>query len=805
MANLTVEELLAGLQEAQQAKSAVKLSERNVVELVSRLKELGLVQDLLHTVNGKEFITRERVKAEVANAVQRAGGRISMVDLPPLIGVDLVHCEAAAAVIAEEGTGGALLAQGEIITSDYFDNLALETNEELQEAGAVPLPDLARRTQLSSELLLSNLSSRMGTMLHGRLEGGLLYTQAYVSRVKALLRGALRGFSSPVLVPDLVAKLSKEDPSGAFDLDAKLVTSVVEELLSEGAIQGTLKGGGNNWTPDVYKEAQERSVRSFYEQNGYLDFDHAAKLGLSGPAGRSELSALLPAGMQLSSAIVDPAIVDQLEAAAEEALSSGSWVDLWPLMPSVLPVEDAAALVDRCPSVKGLESGKQPGRVLASTCVASGAFLKSLAERYSVEARAAASEAAAERRKANSAQSRPSAADAPPRKGSKASAPSAAGVAGDPADDEDGDWSIGGKKGKKGGKGGKKGAGKSASAKGGKAPAERAAPAAETDTTRLRAPTASKVSLRLQEWLPELGEPAGDAEVFADVVAAEVLPHAVSEFEAALSAAFTAGAEERRRRCGSLAKLLEASAAHLALFAKGASLITESVGEEDELASAVQRQTVRTAGAESVDLLLRLEELQCEDVDLPEDPQPVLGLTVAERKAIIDLLPKDVADPARAAVESLNGSSISDLKAQLEDAASAAGVRLKPFDKKAEKAAVADFRRKLLEQLAHEADPASALAIAAPLLFAKATGKLVSLPGRAITGVLSIVEGRLPAAVHELVAEFHQGVVAYLKSKSVQPDGTLLSKLEEMLPRLRAFCEEDGFEAAQAEDMNSTG
>lgn len=43
---------------AQQAKSTVRLSERNVVELVQKLHQLQIIDfDLLHTITGKEYIT----------------------------------------------------------------------------------------------------------------------------------------------------------------------------------------------------------------------------------------------------------------------------------------------------------------------------------------------------------------------------------------------------------------------------------------------------------------------------------------------------------------------------------------------------------------------------------------------------------------------------------------------------------------------------------------------------------------------------------------------------------------------------
>ena len=58
----------------------MRLSERNVVELVAKLRALGLLGDeLLYTTNGKEYVTRQRAEAEVRAAVRAAGGRIPLV------------------------------------------------------------------------------------------------------------------------------------------------------------------------------------------------------------------------------------------------------------------------------------------------------------------------------------------------------------------------------------------------------------------------------------------------------------------------------------------------------------------------------------------------------------------------------------------------------------------------------------------------------------------------------------------------------------------------------------------------------
>lgn len=51
-------ELQRQFETAQNVKSSIRLSERNVVELVQKLQELKFIEfDLLHTVSGKEYIT----------------------------------------------------------------------------------------------------------------------------------------------------------------------------------------------------------------------------------------------------------------------------------------------------------------------------------------------------------------------------------------------------------------------------------------------------------------------------------------------------------------------------------------------------------------------------------------------------------------------------------------------------------------------------------------------------------------------------------------------------------------------------
>ncbi len=57
-----------------------RLNERNVVELINKLQKLGLLGDgLLHSIDGREYLTPEHLRQEILDAVEESGGRIALV------------------------------------------------------------------------------------------------------------------------------------------------------------------------------------------------------------------------------------------------------------------------------------------------------------------------------------------------------------------------------------------------------------------------------------------------------------------------------------------------------------------------------------------------------------------------------------------------------------------------------------------------------------------------------------------------------------------------------------------------------
>lgn len=59
----------------------------------------------------------------------------TQVDLPTQLCLDLVHCERAAEAVVAASGGAITQAQGELFSTAYFDGLAAEVDEALQEAG----------------------------------------------------------------------------------------------------------------------------------------------------------------------------------------------------------------------------------------------------------------------------------------------------------------------------------------------------------------------------------------------------------------------------------------------------------------------------------------------------------------------------------------------------------------------------------------------------------------------------------------------------------------------------------------------
>lgn len=103
------------------------------------------------------------MRSEIASEIDRRG-RVSLIDLADTIGVDLYHVEKQSQHVVSNEVS-LMLINGEIISSSYWDTVSEEINERLQECSQISLAEIAAQLQVGSELIVSALEPRIGTLV----------------------------------------------------------------------------------------------------------------------------------------------------------------------------------------------------------------------------------------------------------------------------------------------------------------------------------------------------------------------------------------------------------------------------------------------------------------------------------------------------------------------------------------------------------------------------------------------------------------------------------------------------------------
>ena len=68
-----IRRLQAALDEVQSSSTSHKLSERNCIEVVSKLVEMGLL-NVLYTMDGKEYVVTSYLETEIRRELEAHGG-----------------------------------------------------------------------------------------------------------------------------------------------------------------------------------------------------------------------------------------------------------------------------------------------------------------------------------------------------------------------------------------------------------------------------------------------------------------------------------------------------------------------------------------------------------------------------------------------------------------------------------------------------------------------------------------------------------------------------------------------------------
>ncbi|KAH0922403.1 hypothetical protein HID58_022421 [Brassica napus] len=788
---------------AQQVKSSVRLSDRNVVELVQKLQELRVIDfDLLHTVTGKEYITQEQLKNEIATEISKLG-RVSVIDLADTIGVDLYHVEKQAqdVVLSDPGL---MLVQGEIISQTYWDSIAEEINERLQECSQISVAELAGQLQVGSELVQSVLEPRLGTLVKARLEGGQLYTPAYVARVTAMVRGASRGIFVPSNLSALWAPLQQlvqqMNGSSGVAVENAFFQSIFNRLLKEEEMLGSLRAG-THWTPSVFAVAQKECVDSFFSQHVLIlifPMRPCRSLGFLKPCSsyRYNDHSRYPDGKPLSAVFIHSSMIEMLDSTTEDAIEQNSWIDSLSVLPASFTSQDANKILLLCPSVQSALKVAEKALILAESYVISSGFIKGIydqiekdAEAFSIQA-STASLIDHPSKSSESQESIPANTDkGSKKKRGKSASMKTATVETVPDDEEEAR--------PKSKRNQKKGRDSSSSQKlDAKAGGKKESVKAQEGNNFI--PPDGWVMKKIVDSVPEFeDEGMENPDSILKHLADLMRPMLINSLKERRKKIFTENADRMKRLKDDLQKKLDESFLNMQLYEKALELF-----EDDQSTSAVlHRHLLRTTAATIADTLLHdldiLNNLK-NGIEVGDSKaQDSVLLESSERMALAKNLNGSLSRKALALVEALEGKRVDAFMTTFRDLAEESGLALKKLDKKLERTLLHAYRKDLISQVSTESDPVALLAKVVSLLYIKAHNKALQAPGRAIAAAISHLKDKLDESAYKTLTDYQKATVTLLALMSASTGeehdcsaDRILSKrelLESQMPVLRSL------------------
>nr|XP_013804243.1 PREDICTED: E3 UFM1-protein ligase 1 [Apteryx mantelli mantelli] len=736
----------------------LRLSERNCIEIVTKLiaeKQLEVV----HTLDGKEYITPAQITREIRDELHVCGGRVNIVDLQQVINVDLLHIENRANDIVKSDKTVQLVL-GQLIDENYLDQLAEEINDKLQETGQVTISELCKAYDLPGDFLIQALSRRLGKIIRGQLDQnnrGVIYTEAFVSRHRARIRGLFSAITRPTPVSNLITR---------YGFQEHLLYSMLEELVNTGRLKGTVVGGRQDkavFVPDIYARTQSNWVDSFFKQNGYLEFDALYRLGIPDPAGYIKKRYKSTQLLFLRAVCVGQEIVDQVEASVEEAISSGNWIDVATLLPSSLSVEDAGILLQQ--AMRSLNKHSS-GLVFSDTVVVSEKFLSSCIDLFSD-----LMQQKAEKEMKNNPVNLITEEDL-----KQASVLENSYANKKDKKDERRKKAAEGSGSVRGGGGGNAREIKiKKTKKKGRKDADSDEESQTTSTSRNKQPEFPFLSREEIEDVLKTHIEDCPEELITELAEHLIRPLTKS-YQEVVRSVFTSSTSSssgasRRQTMKDLQEEFSNLYNNIRLFEKGTKHFT------DETQTNLAKHLLRTVCTDITNLVFNF--LASDSMMTTENSS---AITSEVRTKILGKLPEDTKGPLTKLHTSLNGKSLEDFLSYLDSAADVCDIMVKKGDKKKERQVLFQHRQALTEQLKVTEDPALVLHLTSVLLFQFSTHCMLHAPGRSVPQIINFLSSKIPEDQHSLLVKYQGLVVKQLIShskKTEQGDGDTADNLEE--------------------------
>ncbi|KAK8399047.1 hypothetical protein O3P69_004257 [Scylla paramamosain] len=761
-----VKRLAADLQRAQFASTLQKLSERNFVEIISKLGELGLL-DVYHTNDGKEYITPAQLSREIQDEVFLHGGRVNLVDLVDTLCVDHSVIEKRASLLAHSDSSLCFVL-GQLISKDYLDSIAEEINEKLQQDGSTTIAELVKHYELPGDFMLEVIVERLGTIIQGQQDTNdptVIFTDAFVARHKAHIRGVLSAITRPTQVSAILAQ---------HGFQQRLFFSVAEKLILSGRVPGVLSGGRQvhraMYIPSIYSRTQNEWVDNFLKQNGYLDFEALRRLDISDPESHIRRRFKDEDLTFVGNVCVGPSLIDQIDAAIDDALVSGSWVDIYPLLPTVFSPDVGHQLVDIALKRRQDKKSTAHAKVFSDTIVVSDQLLTKLSNHLQQMMPKKAKEVVekgAFKKQVATGKVKQHEEDFGKNKKEDRRKKAASGKSGGGTQGRETKTKATKNKGR-----GRKG--------GGGAHESDSDDDHQKGTGAGESPAVEFLSVDdMQTEITNFSELVDCPEELVEELTSHLHNPLTKQFQEIAKSVFMAtvavGGDARRKTHQQLQDKVSALLTTIKLSEKSIKVF------DDEKQMQLKKHLLKTQCTELVnELVLYLADDSLIDIAENKDITPEIRLK------IIHKLPEDTNAALVKVHKTLTGSSLEEFYEHVDAAIAATGIMLKKKDNKKDRQVLVSHRAALLEQLEGSLDPPLTLHLACLILFQTVTGNMLHASGKFVPHILAYLKTQMSTDKFSVLHDYQDLVIKSLMSKNEADDdcGVKL-QLEALTPSVK--------------------
>ncbi|KAK8751399.1 hypothetical protein OTU49_014591, partial [Cherax quadricarinatus] len=759
-----VKRLAADFQRAQLSSAVQKLSERNCVEIVNKLVKLGLLE-IYHTNDGKEYITPAQLTKEIQDELFVHGGRVNLVDLVNVLSVDHSVIEKRASALAHSDSSISFVL-GQLITQDYLDAIAEEINEKLQQEGSVTIADLVKQYELPGDYMLEFIVDRLGSVIQGQQDTHdrtVIFTDAFVARNKAHVRGVLCAITRPTQVASIIMQ---------HGFQQTLFFNVAEKLISTGWVPGILSGSHQIYTamyiPSIYSRTQNEWVDNFLKQNGYLEFEALRRLDISDPEAHIRRHYKNEDLTFVGDVCVGPNLIDQIDAAIDDALMSGGWVDIYPLLPTVFSPEEGNQLVDVALKRRQDKKSTATARVFCDTVVISDQLLMKLSnhlQEFMPKKAKEADEKGAFKQQVGTGKLKQHDEDMNKSKKDDRRKKAATGKAG------------GGTQGRE-----TKTKATKNKYKGRKGPAQDSDSDDDTTTHQSSGRDGKVLQVEflsiedLQTEISNFSELIDCPEELVEELANYLHRPLTKQFQDVARTIFLAsvavGGDARRKTHQQLQEKVLALLTAIKLAEKSVKVFDE------EKQVQLRKYLLKTQCSELMnELVLYLADDSLIDITREKEVTPEIRLKIIKK------LSEEMTVPLLNVHKALSGSSLEEFFDVVDDAIAVTGVMLKKKDNKKDRQVLLNHRSGLLEQLDGSIDAPVTLHLACLVLFQSVTGNMLHASGKFVPHILALIKSQIPADQFSVLQEYQDLVIKSLTSKSdLEAESEVRLQLETLTP-----------------------